>query len=61
MIDKPLIAWSIEQAKKSKYKMRIIVSTDSEKYKKIAKKWGADVPFLRPKNISKIYQEIMNL
>jgi len=52
--DKPLLAWSIEQAKKSKYadKMRIIVSTDSEEYKKIAKSYGAEVPFLRPKKIS---------
>ena len=32
--------------------MRIIVSTDSEKYKQIAIKYGAEVPFLRPSNIS---------
>lgn len=54
--NKPLMAWSIEQAKQSKYfnskQMRIIISTDSEKYKKIAKEWGAEVPFLRPKSIS---------
>jgi len=49
---KPLIAWSIEQAKKSKYNMKIIVSTDSKNYATIAKKWGAEVPFLRPVNIS---------
>lgn len=56
MIDKPLLAWSIDQAKNTEYykegKMRIVVSTDSEKYRKIALKWGAEVPFLRPKNIS---------
>lgn len=51
--DKPLIAWTIEQAIKSKYKMKIIVSTDSEEYAKVAKEWGAEVPFLRPKEISK--------
>lgn len=52
--DKPLLAWSIEQAKQSKYvdKMRIVVSTDSEEYKKIAETHGAEVPFLRPKEIS---------
>ena len=50
--NKPLIAWSIEQAKQSMYDMRIIVSTDSENYRIIAKKYGAEVPFLRPKNIS---------
>ena len=56
MVDKPLIAWSIEQAKQSKYfnskQMRIIVSTDSEKYRDIALKWDAEVPFLRPNDIS---------
>ena len=51
---KPLLAWSIEQAKKSKYskQMRIIVSTDSKEYAKISRNYGADTPFLRPKNIS---------
>jgi CMP-N,N'-diacetyllegionaminic acid synthase len=51
---KPLLAWSIEHALKCKYSknMRIIVSTDSKEYVEIAKKWGADVPFLRPKEIS---------
>ena len=49
---KPLIAWSIEQAKQSKHKMRIIVTTDSVEYCVIAKKYGAETPFLRPKEIS---------
>ena len=51
---KPLIVYSIEQALNSKYYkyMRIIVSTDSEKYALISKKYGAEVPFLRPKEIS---------
>ena len=51
---KPLLAHSIDQAKKSKYVsfMKIIVSTDNEKYAKIAKDYGAEVPFLRPENIS---------
>ena len=57
MIDKPLMAWSIEQAKNTEYykrgDMRIVVSTDSEKYKDIGLKWGAEVPFLRPKELSK--------
>jgi len=52
--NKPLLAWSIEQALASKRvaNMRIIVSTDSEEYQKIAQKWGAEVPFLRPAKIS---------
>lgn len=45
---KPLIAWTIEAAKKSKYIDRIIVSTDSRKIAKISKQFGAEVPFLRP-------------
>lgn len=49
---KPLLAWTIIQAIKCKYKMKIVVSTDSEKYAKIAKEYGAEVPFLRPKEIS---------
>jgi N-acylneuraminate cytidylyltransferase len=51
---KPLIAWSIEQVKKSKYyqQMKIIISTDSNEYAKIANHYGAEVPFLRPKEIS---------
>ena len=50
---KPLIAWSIEHAKKVKSIHRVIVSTDSNEIAKIAKKFGAEVPFLRPKEISK--------
>ena len=51
---KPLIQYSIDQAKKSKYteQMRIIVSTDSENYASIAKKLGAECSFLRPTEIS---------
>lgn len=51
---KPLIQYSIDQAKKSKYssQMRIIVSTDSEEYSTLSKNLGAEVPFLRPKEIS---------
>lgn len=51
----PLLVWSIKQALNSRYKMRIIVSTDSQKYADIAKKNGAEVPFLRPDEISGDY------
>jgi len=50
--NKPLLSWSIKQAKESKYNMKIIVSTDSNEYAEISKKYGAEVPFLRPSNIS---------
>lgn len=48
----PLIAYSINLAKSSKLFDRVIVSTDSNKYAKIAKNYGAEVPFLRPKKLS---------
>lgn len=49
---KPLIAWSIEVALASKYIDRVIVSTDDEEIKKISEQFGAEVPFIRPSNLS---------
>jgi pseudaminic acid cytidylyltransferase len=49
---KPLIYYSIKAAKKSKIFSRIIVSTDSKKIMNIAIKYGAEVPFLRSKELS---------
>lgn len=49
---KPMIAWSIEAAKKSGIFDRIIVSTDDEEIATIAKEWGAEVPFIRPAELS---------
>jgi pseudaminic acid cytidylyltransferase len=49
---KPLIAYSIELALKSEIFDRVIVSTDDEEITKIAKKYGAEVPFVRPKELS---------
>ncbi len=49
---KELISYTICCALKSKLIDRVIVSTDSKKYAKIASQHGAEVPFLRPKNIS---------
>lgn len=46
---KPMIAWTILAAKKSKIFNKIIVSTDSKKIANISKKYGAEVPFLRKK------------
>ena len=46
---KPMIAWTILAAKKSKIFNKIIVSTDSNKIANISKKYGAEVPFLRKK------------
>ena len=49
---KPLLAYSIEAAIKSKCFDVVMVSTDSKKYAEIAKKYGAEVPFLRTKSNS---------
>lgn len=48
----PLIAYSITASKNSKKISRTIVSTDSEEIASIAKEFGAEVPFLRPPEIS---------
>jgi len=50
----PMLVWSIKQAQQSNYNkdIRIILSTDSEEYRQIGLKYGAEVPFLRPKEIS---------
>lgn len=44
----PLLSWIINSALKSKYIDRVICSTDSEQYAEIARKYGAEVPFIRP-------------
>ena len=48
----PLFAYSIIAAKMMPSVSRVIVSTDSEEYAEIAKEYGAEVPFLRPDEIS---------
>ncbi len=48
----PLIAYSIVAAQMSEKIERVIVSTNSEQYRNIAKRYGAEVPFLRPEKYS---------
>jgi N-acylneuraminate cytidylyltransferase len=50
---KPLIAWTIEEAKKSKYIDRLILSSEDEEIIKVAKEWGCEVPFIRPAELAK--------
>ena len=45
--------YAITFAKECRFFDKIIVSTDSQKYRKIVEKNKIEVPFLRPKNISK--------
>jgi len=49
---KPMIAWSIEAAKESGLFDYIIVSTDNDEIRSIAKRYGAEVPFVRPAHLS---------
>ncbi|NOR55561.1 MAG: pseudaminic acid cytidylyltransferase [Sulfurovum sp.] len=49
---KPLIAYSIEVALETQLFDKIIVTTDDEEIAKIARVYGADVPFIRPKELS---------
>lgn len=45
---KPLISWTIEEAKKSRYIDRLILSSDDDEIIEVAKAWGCEVPFKRP-------------
>ncbi len=52
LMGKPLIAYSIEQAKRWARTTDIVVSTDSEAIAAVAKEYGAQVPFLRPAELA---------
>ncbi|OGQ51896.1 MAG: pseudaminic acid cytidylyltransferase [Deltaproteobacteria bacterium RIFCSPLOWO2_02_FULL_53_8] len=52
---KPMIAWSIEAAKASGLFDHIIVSTDDTEIAEVARQWGAEVPFIRPAELSNDY------
>ncbi len=52
---KPLIYYTIREAKKSKLLDAFIVATDSELIADVARKYGVDVPFIRPKHTAKKY------
>lgn len=49
---KPLLLYTVEQAKKSRYIDRLIVSTDSEDVAQVARACGAEVPFMRPADLA---------
>ncbi|MFC6099488.1 acylneuraminate cytidylyltransferase family protein [Olivibacter domesticus] len=64
---KPLLAYTIEAALKAKDITRVIISTDSDEIAKIAIKYGAECPFLRPSELSTdsarsvdVYKHAMN-
>ncbi len=49
---KPLIAWTIEEAQKSKHIDRLILSSDDTEIIEVAKRWGCEVPFVRPAELA---------
>ncbi len=49
---KPLIAHAIEAAKASGYVNRVLVSTDDPQIAEVSRRWGAEVPFLRPAELA---------
>lgn len=51
-LGKPLIVWSIEQALATPEIGRVVVSTDSEEIAAVARRAGADTPFLRPAHLA---------
>lgn len=52
LLGKPLIAWSIEQARQISSIDHVLVSTDSPEIAAVARAHGADVPFLRPPELA---------
>jgi pseudaminic acid cytidylyltransferase len=54
-LGKPMIAWPIEAAKESGCFERILVSTDDQEIADVARAFGAEVPFLRPHELSDDY------
>lgn len=49
---RPLIEYTFDAAKKSRYLSRVLLTTDDEEIASLGKKCGIEVPFLRPKNLA---------
>lgn len=49
---RPLIAWTIDAAKRAKCIDHLIVSTDDDEIATVAKAYGAEVPFMRPSDLA---------
>ena len=53
LLNKPLIAHTIEKSLDSNIFSHVIVSTEDKEIAKISKQYGAEIPFMRPKNLAK--------
>src|SRR5262249_30378594 len=49
---RPLIAWTIEAAKGSRYLDRVVLSSDDRKIIDVAESYGCDIPFVRPAELA---------
>ncbi|MCP4118195.1 MAG: acylneuraminate cytidylyltransferase family protein [Desulfobacteraceae bacterium] len=49
---KPLLAWTIEAGKRSKYIDRLILSSEDAEIIRVAEEWGCEVPFVRPEEFA---------
>lgn len=50
---KPLIAWTIEAARQSRYIDRLILSSDNDEIIRVARQWGCEAPFVRPAELAR--------
>lgn len=53
ILRKPLIFFTINSAKNSNFLDRLIISSESKNILKVAKKFNCEIPFIRPKHLSK--------
>jgi len=51
-LGRPMIAWAIGAARETNLFQHIIVSTDDEEVAELARRWGAEIPFLRPVDLA---------
>ncbi len=58
---KPIIAYSIMTAQKTKLFDRIIVSTDDHQIANVALEWGAEIPFMRPQHLADDYTTTLDV
>lgn len=61
MVGKPLIAWSIEQAKLCNLIDTIIVSTENDEIAFVARQYGAEIPFKRPASLADDTVNVMDV
>ena len=58
---RPMLAWPVEAAKKSGLFEKIIVSTDDEDIARVARHWGAEVPFMRPSELADDHTPVLEV